>query len=417
MALFNYEALDRAGKLVKGELEAGTRDEAIKKIKAMGQFPKKISTKSGGGKAGTSGRTSVKIRATRKSAGRVGARYLTLFTRQFSTLNDAGLPIVKSLDILSDKQESKNMHIALTAISEDVSSGKSLSDALKEHPKIFDNFYVNMVKAGEIAGVLDIIFSRLADFREKAAKLKNKVITAMAYPAFVCSFASFILLGIMIFIIPLFRKMFKDMGQKSLPPMTEIVCSISDFLISPSIFFLFIGGIVVTFLYFASQKSPQIKYFTDMIKNRIPILGTIRRKAGVAIFCRTLGTLIQSGVSILEALNIIKLATRDSLIVEDIERIYNSIREGESIADPIRESKVFDALVADMVAVGEETGEIDKMLLKIADNYDEEVDQQLERLMSLIEPIMIVGMAVVIGTIVIALFLPMIGMMDGIGGN
>lgn len=411
MPLFTFEALDKSGKSVAGDIEANSRDEAIKKIRSQGQFPRKVVAKAEAGDKGKAGASKGPKIVRKRAAGRVGFKKLTMFTRQFSTLIDAGLPIVKSLNILADQQPKGNLKVCLESLSEDVSSGKSLSEAMKDHPKVFDNFVVNMVKAGEIGGVLDVIFHRLAEFREKSAKLKNKVFAALAYPVLVCFFASLILVLIIIFIIPSFKDMFKKNGQR-LPYFTEIVLDTADFMMSWHVLFLFAGIGVIFAIYSVINNFPAGKYFFDNIKNRIPVFGLIRRKSGIAIFCRTLGTLIASGVSILESLNIIKLATRNAVIVEDITKIHNSIREGESIADPLRTSKVFDRIVADMVAVGEETGELDKMLLKIAENYEDETDTLVSSLMSMLEPIMIIGMAVSIGSIVIALFLPIIDMMD-----
>jgi type IV pilus assembly protein PilC len=410
MGIFTYEALDRSGKSVNGEIEATNRDEAIKKIRAQGQFPRKIT-----GKADPANKAKGAVagggKKIKRATGGVGFKKLTMFTRQFSTLIDAGLPIVKSLNILAEQQPKGNLKNCLEGLSEDVSSGKSLSEAMKDYPRIFDNFVINMVRAGEIGGVLDVIFHRLAEFREKSAKLKNKVFASMAYPVLVCTFASGILALIVIFIIPNFEKMFKKQG-KTLPYFTTIVLDTAHFLMSPNILFLFAAIGLLIGAYVAIERIPQGKYIMDNIKNKLPIIGLIRRKSGIAIFCRTLGTLIASGVSILEALSIIKLATRNAVIVEDIGKIYDSIREGESIADPLRTSKVFDRIVADMVAVGEETGELDKMLLKIAENYEDETDTLVSSLMSMLEPVMIIGMAVSIGSIVIALFLPIIQMMD-----
>lgn len=418
MSLFTYEALDRSGKSVTGEIEAASRDEAIKKIRSQGQFPRKINSKGGGASeksaaANASGKSGAMSAAKKKrrASGAVGFKKLTMFTRQFSTLIDAGLPIVKSLNILAEQQPKGNLKHCLESLSEDVSSGKSLSEAMKDHPKVFDNFVVNMVKAGEIGGVLDVIFHRLAEFREKSAKLKNKVFASMAYPTLVCLFAGGILSLIIIFIIPSFKTMFKKEG-KQLPYFTQIVLDIADFLMSAQILWLVAAVGLLIGAYVGIQSFPQGKYFMDNIKNRLPVIGLIRRKSGIAVFCRTLGTLIASGVSILESLSIIKLATRNAVIVEDIGKIYDSIREGESIADPLRTSKVFDRIVADMVAVGEETGELDKMLLKIAENYEDETDTLVSSLMSMLEPVMIIGMAISIGSIVIALFLPIIGMME-----
>ncbi len=416
MSVFAYEALDRSGKSVKGEVEAGNRDEAIKKIRAQGQFPRKVNTKSsesaGQSKKIKQATPTAKTKSKGSSFGHVSNKQLTNFTRQFSTLVDAGLPIVKSLHLLAEQQAKTKFRTIIDTVAEDVSSGKSLSDALKEHPRVFDNFYTNMVKAGELGGVLDVIFHRLAEFREKAARLKNKVLAALAYPAFVCFFSGIILLGIIVFIIPKFEVMFKQMNV-NLPQATAVLIEIARFIMSPQVFLLIFGFGFIIGLYYLVKYFPKGKYFIDSVKNKIPALGLLRRKAGIASFCRTLGTLIASGVSILEALNIIKAATDDSLIVEDIGKIYNSIREGDSVAEPLRQSKVFDKLVADMVAIGEETGDLDKMLLKIADNYDNDVDNLVSAMMSMLEPLLIVGMAVSIGGIVICLFLPMISMMEG----
>jgi type IV pilus assembly protein PilC len=294
-----------------------------------------------------------------------------------------------------------------------VEGGSALSEALAKHPRVFDKLYVNMVKAGEAGGVLDQILARLAEYMEKSVKLRQKIIGALVYPAAVITIAGGILAFILIYIIPKFRQMFEEMDIGTLPVPTEILISISTMLAHYWYVIILFIALVISVFYLIG-KTPKGRYTIDMIKLKFPVMGMIISKAAVSRFCRTFGTLIQSGVPILNALSIIKGATGNAVMAAAVENVHNSIREGDTIAEPLRHSGVFDDLVVNMIQVGEETGELDKMLLKVADTYEGEVDTLVGALMSLLEPMLIIGMGLTVGFIVISLFLPLIAIMERI---
>jgi type IV pilus assembly protein PilC len=425
MATFVYEAMDGQGKEVKAEIEAATEAEAADKIRALNFFPTKVLPKGGkpaGGKSGAGAADAMAAKPTaiaRKRGGvslsfNVNQKQLTQFTRQFATLLDAGLPVVRSLDILHVQLKPGRLKEAAGEVKEDVEGGSSLSDALAKHPNVFDKLYVNMIRAGEAGGVLDEILARLADYREKAQRLQQKIIGALVYPIAVVTIAGCILAFIMIFIIPKFELMFKEMELGELPGMTMILLLVANTMVN----FWYILIFTPVFLWLALRfivKTPQGRLLVDKFKLKVPIFGSIISKSSISRFCRTLGTLIQSGVPILDALSIIKNATGNQVVANAVETVHNSIKEGDTIAEPLRHSGVFDDLVVNMIQVGEETGELDKMLIKVADTYDSEVDTLVGALMSLLEPILIIGMGMTVGFIVIALFLPLISIMERIG--
>lgn len=345
--------------------------------------------------------------------GRVSFKQLTTFTTQLSTLQDAGLPIVRSLKILQGQMKPGTLKNTLVTVAEDVESGSTFSESLSKHPKIFDRLFVNMVKAGEMGGVLDTILRRLAEFMEKSQKLKKRIIGAAVYPVAVLSVAGLILAGILVWVVPQFKKIFKDMNVP-LPAMTEMLIAASNnvvnlWWIAPVLVVMGIFG----YKLFTSNKTG--KSIMDRIFISMPLFGEIIRKSSISRFTRTLGTLISSGVPILEALAIVKSAISNQVIGNAIGAVHDSIREGESIAEPLAQSGEFDDIVVNMIDVGEETGELDKMLIKIADNYDEEVDVVVASMVSLMEPMLIIFMGLVIGFIVIALFLPLITLVQKMG--
>jgi len=410
MPVFTYEALDSQGQEVKNEIEAVSSEEAIIKIRNKGYFPTNVKEKTAKRQRASGARGGKKKSL---AFGKVKAKQLCTFTRQLSTLQDAGLPIVRSLKILEEQQKPGVLKNQLSEVAEDVEGGSTLSEALGKHPKTFDKLYVNMVRAGEAGGVLDAILERLAGFMEKSQRLKKQVISALIYPAAVISVAGLILAGIMVYIIPKFKEMFADMRIK-LPGLTEMLITVSDWLknyyyLIPLIPF----SIFVVIKVVAANKTG--RYIVDKIKLKVPLFGQIVSKSTISRFCRTLGTLIASGVPILEALSIVKEATGNAVFENAIGRVHDSIREGENIVGPLAQSNVVDAMVLNMVDVGEETGELDKMLLKIADTYDEDVDALVGGLMSLIEPLLIVGLGGAVGFIVVALFMPLIALMQNIG--
>lgn len=345
---------------------------------------------------------------------RVRQKHLTAFTRQFAILLNAGLPIVRSIAILHIQLRPGLLRDAVGAVKEDVESGSSLSEALSRHPQVFDKLYVNMIRAGEAGGVLDDILNRLAEYREKAQRLQQKITGALVYPAAVVTIAALILTFIMVFIIPRFEAMFKEMNIGALPLPTQILMAVARGMVDWWFVLLF-APVLAFFAFRAVGRTGSGRLAIDRFKLHVPVFGQIVSKSAVSRFCRTLGTLVQSGVPILDALSIIRSATGNQVVADAIGAVHESIKEGDTIADPLRASGVFDELVVNMIQVGEETGELDKMLIKIADTYDSEVDTLVSALMSLLEPFLIVGMGLAVGFIVISLFLPLIGIMETIG--
>lgn len=405
MPSFTFEAVDGKGNKVKKDVEADDRDDAMAKIKGMGLFPTKVKEKESAPAAAApaaAGKKKGKVLAI----GGVSMRQLTTFTQQLATLQDAGLPIVRSLRILEGQLKPSLLKNCLMDVADDVESGATLSEAMSKHPRAFDRLYVGMIKAGEAGGVLDTILDRLSHFMEKSLRLRKKVIGALIYPVVVTVVAVGILAGIMNFVIPAFQKMFKEVGV-SLPVMTEILLAISD--VVQNYWYLIPGiPVVMVLMWKGISSTPKGKYALDKFLLYMPVFGPIIHKSTISRFARTLGTLIASGVPILESLSITREATGNDVIAKAIDEVHASIKEGESIAKPLQESGVFDDMLVNMIDIGEETGELDKMLVKIADNYDDDVDVAVESLTSIIEPILIVGMGGAVGFIVIALFLPLI---------
>jgi type IV pilus assembly protein PilC len=420
MPVYTYEAMNSSGQEVKDEIDATTSDEAIAKIRNKGFFPTKIKEKALKKSAKKKKDDQAVSGPTRKmpiSIGGVPRKQLVAFTRQLSTLQDAGLPILRSLQILEQQQKPGLLKAIIGGVGDEVEGGGTLSDAMSKYPKAFDKLYVNMINAGEAGGVLDLILSRLADFMEKAAKLKKKVIGAMIYPIVVISIAVGIVSMIMIFVIPKFEEIFKDFGTK-LPTVTVVLLNISRWFANQygwayvlAFPFVFISLIKL------AKMSEGGKYAVDAIKLKIPILGGILGKTAIARFTRTLGTLISAGVPILDALNITRETCGNEVYSRALGKVHDAIREGESMADPLRATKVCDAIVVNMVDVGEETGDLDKMLMKIADNYDNDVDVLVGSLISILEPVMVVILGLIVGFIVIALFAPMITLIQSVSGS
>lgn len=419
MSIFQYSAVDNKGQTVKDRIEASGTDDAIAKIRSLGRFPtniKEIHLRQKAGETPTEISPSVKKRREITiSIGGVKSKELTTFTRQLSTLQDAGLPIVRGLKILASQMKKGLLKKTTLKVIEDVEGGNTLSGALAKHPRVFDKLYVNIVKAGEIGGALDIILQRLADFREKTERLVRKIISAMIYPTVVMVVAIGILIGLMIFIIPNFAKIFEELNLE-LPTPTRMLITFSTILKTQWMFIPAVpfGAFI---LYKILGKIKKTRLIIDKTKFKLPIFGAIINKSTVSRFSRTLATLTSSGVPILDALTNVKDATGNAAMAQAIQNIHDSIRGGESITKPLRASKICDEMVVNMVEVGEETGELDKMLTKVADNYDDEVDRAVEAMVSLIEPIMIVFLGGSVGFIVIAMFVPLIKLMQGIGGG
>jgi len=413
MPIFAYEALDSQGQVVRGEVEATSNEEAIVKIRNKSYFPTNVKEKMAKRQRTAAARTGKRKKSV--AFGKVKTKQLTTFTRQLSTLQDAGLPIVRSLKILEEQQKPGVLKNQLGDVAEDVEGGSTLSEALAKHPKTFDKLYVNMVRAGEAGGVLDAILERLATFMEKSQRLKKQVVSALIYPAAVITVAGAIVAAIMVFVVPKFEEMFRDM-RMTLPGVTQLLISLSNWIkdywyLLPVIPF----GIWLTTKLVASNKTG--RYIIDKVKLKVPLFGIIVSKSTISRFARTLGTLITSGVPILEALSIVRAATGNAVFENALGRVHDSIREGENIAGPLAQTKIVDPMVLNMVDVGEETGELDKMLIKVADTYDEDVDALVGGLMSLIEPLLIVGMGGAVAFIVIALFMPLISLMQQMGGG
>src|SRR3954469_19029793 len=419
MATFAFEAMNSSGQEVKDEVEANDSQEAIAKIRQKGYFPTKVREKAGKKKVQKKKEESLGG-PTRKmpiSIGGVPRKQLVTFTRQLSTLQDAGLPILRSLQILESQQKPGLLKAVIGGVADEVEGGGTLSDAMSKYPKAFDKLYVNMIAAGEAGGVLDLILARLADFMEKAARLKKKVIGAMIYPAVVISIAVGIVSMIMIVVIPKFEDIFKDF-KLDLPTPTKILLGTSRWFANDYGWaYLIAAPFVITGLIKLIKLSEGGRYGIDVVKLKVPILGAILSKTAIARFTRTLGTLISAGVPILDAINITKETSGNEVFARALVKVHDAIREGESMADPLRATKVCDAIVVNMIDVGEETGDLDKMLLKVADNYDNDVDVLVGSLISILEPVMVVILGVIVGFIVIALFMPMITLIQGMSGS
>ncbi|MBU6414067.1 MAG: type II secretion system F family protein [Planctomycetes bacterium] len=431
MGSFTYEALNAAGKPQKGVIDANSTEEAIAKIKAQGFFPTGVKEQKaakkedgkGGGSAPTPGTPAKAKKSASFSFGSIKPKVMTTFTRQLSTLQDAGLPLLRSLQILEQQQKPGAFKNILIGVSEEVEGGSALSEAMAKYPRAFNTLYTKMVAAGEVGGVLDIILQRLAEFMEKAERLKRKIKGAMVYPAVVVSIAGIILTGIMVFIIPKFEEIFTDFGVE-LPALTRWLINTSRWFAGagagqqiPGWAWLIVGIPLSIILWKLIRKAGPGRAITDIILLRAPVFGQLIRKTSIARFTRTLGTLISAGVPILEAINITKETSGNYVFEKALGKVHDSIREGESFAGPLREAKVCDPIVVNMIDVGEETGELDAMLMKIADNYDEEVDVAVASLVSLLEPLMVVVLGVIVGLIVVSMFLPLVKMIESLQGG
>jgi len=422
MPSFTYEALNNVGQSVKDEIEATSSEEAISKIRAMGYFPTKLKERAvrRGAKPAVAGAVGAGAAARprgRRTVGRVSRKLLTQCTRQLSTLIDAGLPILRSLRILEQQQKPGMLRVALKMVGDDVEGGKTLSEAMARHPKAFDRLYTNMVRAGELGGVLDVILQRLADFMERSQALKRKVIGAMIYPVAVITFALLIVTGLLMFVVPEFDKIFKGMNAE-LPKITQALIDMSKWVrykfgwaVILSIPLMIYGALRLL------KMNPSGRFWVDNVKLKVPILGVITSKTAVARFTRTLGTLLSAGVPILEALNITRDTSGNEVLSRALIGVHDGIREGESFAEPLRRARIVEPMVVNMIDVGEETGELDKMLIKIADTYDDEVETLIGSLTSLMEPVMIITLGVIVGFIVVALFIPMPTLITKLSGS
>jgi type IV pilus assembly protein PilC len=407
MPTFQYKAMDKAGKEIRGKIEAGTEGVVVERLRSMGYFPtdvKKLKAE-GGGEMNLEDMPGVKQLYRLITGGGVKLKTLTTFTRQLATLIGAGLPLLRSLQILMDQVESSNMKKALTKIAEEVESGATFSEALSHQPQVFKKLYVNMVKAGEIGGALEEILERLATYYEKAAALRSKVQSALYYPIAVIIISAGLVTVILLFIVPRFQELYEGAGAK-LPGVTMILVNASYVIRYRAPYVL--GGIVLLVLVlWQINKTNAGKHILDVIKLKLPVFGNLIQKASVARFARTFSTLLDAGVPILQALVIVKDTAGNEVVARAMVKVHASIREGDTISEPMKECPVFPPLVVHMIAVGEETGAIDKMLAKVAEAYEREVDSAVDGLTALIEPLLIVFLGILIGFIVIALYMPL----------
>ena len=428
MPKYNYVAMDSHGKETKGTLEVASQNEAIGRVKEMGLFPTKIveiekvkekpEKKAGkpagkaAGKRGGALQIQIKIPGL---SGKVKSKVLTTFTRQLATLVDAGLPLLRGLRVLEKQEKHPTLRTIIGELALSIEGGSTFSEGLAQHPKVFNRLYVNMVKAGELGGVLEVVLTRLSEFMEKAQKIKGKVIAAMFYPVAVLIVATGILIVLMVKVIPSFKLVFAGMLEGAqLPAFTRLVLGISDMIKDHFIYTAVgVGAFFVLFLLFIRTKFG--RHAWDKFKLKMPVVGPVISKVAISRFTRTLGTLVSSGVPILQALTIVKETAGNVIIGNAVGSVHESVKEGETITAPLEASGVFPPMVISMVDVGEQTGALPEMLLKIADNYDEEVDNAVAAMTSLLEPIMIVFLAVIVGSIVIAMFLPLIELMNRVG--
>jgi type IV pilus assembly protein PilC len=406
MATFAYVGRTRSGAVKKGELSAKTRDEAVDQLRKQSVVVTSLEEKKGGG-----------FDLSKISLGSgLTDKDLVVFTRQFGTMINAGLPLVQCLEILSTQSENKVLRETIGEVKTQVEAGSTFSDALRRHPKVFDDLYVNLVHAGEVGGLLDTILTRLAKYIEKTMKLKGQIKSAMVYPATIMGVAVAVITILMIFVIPIFAKMFLELsgGKVALPGPTQIVIDTSNFFIA--YWYVILGGIVgMVFGIKKYRGTVQGRMVIDKLLLRLPVVGDLIRKASVAKFTRTLGTLLSSGVPLLDGMTICAKTSGNKVIEETLISARQSISGGKTIADPLAASGVFPKMVTHMIAVGESTGALDAMLGKIADFYEDEVDQAVASLTSLLEPMMMVFLGVVIGFIVIAMYLPIFKMASAIG--
>ena len=406
MAKFKYIALDKEGRELSGVIESTSENRARKELAAQGFSVSRIAEVA----AIASDKKATAAKAKKPLFGTgVKKENITVFSRQLSTLLKAGLPLLRALEVIGRQEKNPYFKAVVEQLADNVRTGNKFSDGLSQHPKIFDKLYVNMAKAGEAGGVLDVVLDRLSTFQEKALKTTNKVKSAMVYPIVIMGVAVAIVAILMIFVVPQFQKIFTDMlkGNARMPALTQMIIDISDFMKENYI----LTGLKIFF-----KTKIGIRVW-DTAALKLPKIGDLVMKSTVARFTRTFGTLLASGVPILEALTITRGTIKNSLISDALSRVHDRVRDGENLSTPLDQQNIFPTMVTSMVEVGEETGQLPEMLNRIADNYDDEVDNSVGAITSIIEPIMIVFLAVVVGTIVIALFLPIIQIIQNLTGG
>ena len=438
MATFQFIAKDAGGAQTRGEIEAGSRAEAIAAVRAQGLTPtaigevkgaapkasakkparKQAAAPSGEGKKKGKGlNMEIKISMPKFLRGKVKTKVLTQFTRQLATLVNAGLPLMRGIDVLKRQMKDPQMLEALNGIADNIAAGGTFSESLTAFPKIFDNLYVNMVKAGEAGGVLEVVLARLAEFAEKSEKIKNKVKGAMIYPIVVLTAAVGITGFLLVTVIPKFKQVFADMmGGAELPPVTQFVIDASEYVQHNGLTIL---AAFATFVVLKKiiGKTKKGAYLYDVISLKMPVTGTLVQRTAVSRLTRTLGTLLSSGVPILQSLVIVRDTTGNRVVSNAIQSVHDAVKEGEGMTEPLSQCSVFPPMVISMVQVGEETGALADMLTRIADTYDDEVDNAVAGMTAAIEPALIIVLAVVVGTIVVAMFLPMIKIISSVSGG
>ena len=421
MPMFQYKAMDANGNPKEGKIEATSEKDAGAKLKAQNMFPTSVKPVGGGKKK----KDSKAAGGKKKSAfdiqlgppPNIKGKELVIVTRQIAILLDAGLPLIKTLRTLQKQSKSPGVQRVLDETANAVEGGSTFSEALTLNPKSFDKLFLNMVRAGEAAGAMETVLDKLSEFMEKAAKIVSKVKSAMVYPVVVLTIALAITAGLMVFIVPKFKQIFTDLlGDEPLPALTNAVMMVSDAMMSQLHYI--VGGIILIIVMFAMLlKFPKGRYALDWVKFYAPLIGSIISKSSISRFSRTLGTLMGSGVSVLGALEIVRDTAGNEIVSDAIQKVHDAVKEGEGMSGPLAATKIFPQMVISMIEVGEETGKLPEMLTKVANTYDEEVDNAVEGLTSMIEPIMIVGLALVVGTIVIALFMPLISIVEKMGSG
>jgi type IV pilus assembly protein PilC len=396
MPVFKYAGKTRSGTVQKGEIDANDRESAVAvlrqrqiRVTTIKAKPKELSLNLPG-------------------FGGVKEKDIVIFTRQFATMIEAGLPLVQCLDILSRQATNKEFATVIAKVKTDVESGESFADALRKHPKVFNEFYANMVEAGETGGILDTILARLAAYMEKARALKGKVKSAMVYPAAIVGIAVLVIVFLMIFVIPVFAEMFESFGG-TLPAPTQLVMTLSE-MTKKYVVYAIPAVIILVFLFKRFYRTAKGKRVVDSLLLQSPVFGPLIQKVAVAKFTRTLGTLVSSGVPIIDGLQITARTAGNKIVEEAVLAVISSVKEGQSLADPLSKQNIFPAMVVQMIEVGESSGALDSMLEKIADFYDEEVDAAVSALTSLLEPALMVFLGVTIGFIVVAMYLPIFKM-------
>jgi type IV pilus assembly protein PilC len=423
MSTYSYHAIDASGLESRGRLEVSDQAEALRRIKEMGLFPTKVYAQAPANARAPAGRTKPRgappaLRLTLPGFGKVKPARLAVFTRQLATLVEAGMPLLRGLRVLQEQEEHPGLRRVIGEIASDIENGCSLAEALAGYPRLFNRLYVNMVKAGEMGGALEVTLRRLAEFLEKARKLRGKVQAALFYPCAVLLVATAILGVLMAYVVPKFQLVFDGlMNGRPLPAFTRLVFQLSS-LVQHQIPLLLGLGVAVVVIFALALRSSWGRWSYDRLKLVVPVLGPLFRKTAISRFTRTLGTLVSNGVPILQALTIVKETAGNVAVGGLIANVHDHVKQGDPMAPTLKASRLFPAMVAGMVDVGEQTGALPDMLLKIADNYDDEVDNATNALTSLLEPILIIFLAVIVGSIVIAMFLPLIGIVNiGFDGN